>query len=270
MAFPVCCKLPEGSSLFARVVVRLTANGRDGGHNIMKHIIALLFLSPALASAQQPCTPAPCEIFTVTSGSMVFTGPGAEFTLAGPGFSATGVIDPQQNPLDELFEFYTGPRPLIIAGGTEGGSGFLSPIVNGVPWSTPLSGATLDGGNSYATFGADINPLPGPGTYTQAASFSGGFYGAPASVVSANPNLGCATGIACTNFYFAGSGTITFDAVPVTSGNVPPGAFQIQNATFSFGPSTGVPTPSTVALLSLGLAALGFQALVRTKRQSVL
>jgi hypothetical protein len=68
--------------------------------------------------------------------------------------------------------------------------------------------------------------------------------------------VGCDV-IMCTTLDFSGGGMVTLDVVASTS---VPGSFQVTQATYTF----EAPTPSTVSLMLLGLAALGSHLWART------
>lgn len=94
----------------------------------MKRLIALLLLLPALASADPQCPPPPevCFVdFHATSGSMVATDTNGfpSFTMAGPGFTFSGVLgsfDFPSNPLAHGFFISLGrPVGLEIGGDTD-------------------------------------------------------------------------------------------------------------------------------------------------------
>jgi len=213
--------------------------------------LSLAFLS-AVAS-----TPAFAQTFNATSGSMVIGSGdffGTPYTFAGTDFSASVMFetDPLENPL--LLPFSPGPLDLQLFGDTATPSLTMSLTMHGVPWGLPMN--TAFDGEAIAQF--DINPrlmLTGPGTYSTTFAFTGSFLGAPQSVVSSNPALGCDV-ITCTLLSFNGGGTVKLN---VDSDPNFPGSLDITQASFAFKPSSA-PTPSSASLLLLGLVALGLRA----------
>lgn len=220
----------------------------------MKQLITLsilLLAGSSFASAQQT--------FDATSGSMVVADEFPNFAVAGPGFSYSGAMfigDP--SPLNGPFG--AGPPPeQIFLGEVSTDAGDLSSVslaVHGVPWAfNPNDGIS----------GADVGFIPapvvfpGPGTVTGSFTLIGRFFGAPASVLAANPSA-CVE-LLCSVLEFQGSGTATYDVVPIPG---IPGALQISQATFTI----KAPEPPTMALLLLGFA--GLVALSRRRSPAIL
>jgi hypothetical protein len=218
----------------------------------MKRLLTLLALSIAglpLASAQ--------ETFTATSGSMVVHSGAAtaNFSVAGTDFSMSGMTNfggPGGNPFD--FPVGNYPFQFHIADDTsDGGLGFSSLSVRGVPWSVEFAG-----GGGFLLIDGSAGPFPAPGTYSGKFTFSTTVVAAPASVVSGNPGAECAPppeGIVCTELLFSGGGNLTLDVVPYHIPLTPP-ALEIAEATFIFKPSASAPEPSTASLLLIGFAGL--------------
>lgn len=212
--------------------------------NRLTTLLAVLLAGAPLASAQQ--------MFNATTGSMIDpSGLGASYAVSGPGFSTSGVIDYSgvpSNPLD--FPFTPGRLgELIFEGDTENPNlDMFSLTVHGVPWSYPMGTGT--DGEALASFQTNSSNLlvAAPGTYVSTFTFFGSLVGAPASVVSANPTLGCAQ-IGCTFISMEGGGTVTFDVVAAP--NIA-GSLEISKATLTF----NAPEPSTGSLLLIALAGL--------------
>jgi hypothetical protein len=200
------------------------------------------------------CSAALSQTFNATNGSIVihFLDQTDAYNIAGPDFSAIGSIAPFTNPLDSSFS--PGPISLLILGDSQEPSLSMSLTLRGVPWSLPM-GTAVDGVAIAQFYTNNSLVLTGPGIYSSTFAFTGSFYGAPTSVVSGNPGAGCMI-ITCTRFFFNGGGTLELDVVPYPG---TPGALEVRQAAFTF-----VSTPSTLPLMLLGLAALGFQA--RTRR----
>jgi len=209
---------------------------------VVKHAIApaiLLLVGASVASAQ--------ETFNATSGSMVIqfmddTGP---FTVAGPEFSASGVVDfSEGNPLD-VNPFSAGSHTVTVVADTENPNLTVSLSVHGAPWALPPEPET---GVAGVSFTVNTFVLEGPGTYSSTFDFSGEFIGVPLSVFSANPGEDCSK-LMCTRLLFDGGGNVTLDAVPDPNF---PGAVDISKVTFTF----KAPEPSTASLLLIALAGL--------------
>lgn len=215
-----------------------------GTTNRLTTLLLVLLAGAPLASAQQ--------MFNATSGSMIDPSDlGASYAVAGPGFSTSGVIDYTgfpSNPIDSPFTPGS-LGELIFEGDTQNPNlDMFSLTVHGVPWSYPMGTAT--DGEALASFQTNSSNLlvSGPGTYSSTFTFFGSLVGAPESVVSANPTLGCAQ-IGCTSISMQGGGIVTFDVVAVP--NIP-GSLEISKATFTF----NAPEPSTASLLVIALAGL--------------
>jgi hypothetical protein len=191
--------------------------------------------------------------FNATSGSMVIHpgDQGVPYTVAGPDFSASGdIVGPGDNPFDLPIPPISGPS--MISGDTAAGDLSMLLTVRGVPWSYPV-GTTADGGATAQFLIPDLL-LTHPGIFSFPFDFGGSFRGRPTSV--APPGVGCDV-IMCTTMDFSGGGMVTLDVVASTS---VPGSFQVTQATYTF----EAPTPSTVSLMLLGLAALGSHLWART------
>lgn len=212
--------------------------------NRLATLLLVLLAGAPLASAQQ--------MFNATSGSMIDPSDlGASYAVAGPGFSTSGVIDYSGFPLNPIDSPFTPGKlgELIFEGDTENPNlDNFSLTVHGVPWSYPTGTAT--DGEAIASFQTNSSNLvvSGPGTYLSTFSFFGSLVGAPQSVVSANPTLGCDQ-IGCTSIAMEGGGTVTFAVVAAP--NIP-GSLEISKATFTFNASE----PSTASLLLIALAGL--------------
>lgn len=204
----------------------------------------VLLASAPLASAQQT--------LNATSGSMIDPSDlGASYTVAGPGFSTSGVIDYSDGFLNPLgLPFIPGKLgQLIFYGDTANPNLDMFKLsVDGVPWTYPFG--TANDGQASASFQTNSSNLlvSGPGTYFSTFTFFGSLIGAPESVVSANPTLGCEQ-IQCSSIFMMGGGTVMLDVVPDP---LFPGSLEISKATLSF----RVPEPSTTSLLLLGIAGL--------------
>ncbi|HVN45064.1 MAG TPA: hypothetical protein VMT66_07410 [Steroidobacteraceae bacterium] len=216
----------------------------------MSRVISLvtLFLS-GLASAQDP--------LVATSGSMVvqFGDQTAPYTVAGPEFSASGVI--LAWALEDLLNYPVGngPNSLVIQGDTGNPNlDNVSLTLHGVPWVIPPDGGAV------AAFSTDF-VFTGAGMYRNTFTYSGFFQGVPLSEQSAHPGEGCGgIVLSCTNFVFEGFGTAVVDVVPSSTF---PGALQIEQATFTL---ERVPEPPIAPLLALGFAGLGILGHRRTTR----
>ena len=139
-------------------------------------ILSLAFLSACV------CTAAFAQTFNATSGSMVIHpgDQGVPFTVAGPGFSASGdIVGPDDNPLDSPY-FPGLTSSLLITGDSASGFFDMSLTVRGVPWSYPV-GTTADG-EAIARFLIPDLVLTHPGIFSFPVDFDGSFRGTPASV----------------------------------------------------------------------------------------
>jgi hypothetical protein len=195
--------------------------------------------------------------FNATSGSMVIHpgDQGVPYTVGGADFSASGnIVGPADNPLDSPY-FPGLSNSLLITGDSASGFFDMSLTVRGVPWSYPV-GTTADG-QAIARFLTLDSGLTHPGIFSFPFDFEGSFRGRPTS--AAPPGVGCDV-IMCTTLDFFGGGTVTLDVVPDPNF---PGLLDISQASYTF----MAPTPSTVSLMLLGLAALGCQAWARMRRE---
>ncbi|MBV9726079.1 MAG: PEP-CTERM sorting domain-containing protein [Gammaproteobacteria bacterium] len=204
----------------------------------------VLFLAGApLASAQQH--------FTATTGSADANGGGVSYTVGGPSFSTSGVIQFDFGaPIGSDNPFGPGKLgELIFYGDTANPNlDMFSLTVQGVPWSYPM-GTPLDGQASVGFTTNSSNLLiSGPGAYLTTFTFFESLLGAPESVVSANPTLGCDQ-IKCSLIGLTGGGTATLDVVPYPG---IPGSLEISEVTMTF----TAPEPSTTWLLLTGVGGL--------------
>jgi hypothetical protein len=232
----------------------------------MKQLITLsilLLAGPSLASAQETQT------FYATTGSMIDpSGAGASYTVSGAGFSTSGVINYMGSPLNPVgpdSPFTPGKLGnIIFEGDTENPNlDMFKFTVNGVPWTYPFNTGGGDG-EALVLFQTNSNALvvSGPGTYFSTFTFSGGLLGAPESVVSANPALGCDQ-IQCTSFVINGGGTAMLDVVPSPAS---PGSLEVSKVILTF----KAPEPSTTSLLLLGFAGLAVLGRRRRPRAALL
>jgi hypothetical protein len=203
----------------------------------------LLLAGPTLATAQ--------DQFMATSGSMVveYLDIASPFTVAGPGFSASGSVEFPDIP---GFEDPRSPgsNPFTIYADTENPNLDISLSVHGAPWALPPPGMDDVPGEAIEQFTVNNLVLTGPGTYFTTFDYGGSFIGVPLNVLSAQPGANCLQ-LNCSFLTFSGGGTVTLDVVPYP--NFPAGTLEISKATFTF---ESVPEPSTASLLLLGFAGL--------------
>lgn len=212
----------------------------------MTRAIALLvplLVGAPLASAQQT--------FVATSGTMVDPGNGfgPSYSIAGPGFSTSGSIVYQGDD-PASFPFMPGNvGGLNFYGDTENPNlANFSFTVQGVAWAPP--NGTPSDGNELVDFRLAQNlPVSGPGTYFGTFTFQGSLLGAPESIVSANPTLGCGQ-IACSLISITGGGTAMLDVVSAPNS---PGSLEFSEVLFTI---KGAPEPSTGSLLLIAFAGL--------------
>ena len=226
--------------------------------NPLSTLIAVLAAAP-LASAQQP--------FPATSGSADANGDGVSFSVAGPSFSTSGVIEyigtGLVSPIGPDSPFTPGKIGQLGFFGDTGNPNLdmFSLTVQGVPWSYPTDTAT--DGQASAGFALNTSNLviSGPGTYSTTFTFFESLVGAPESVVSANPMLGCEQ-IGCSFISLQGSGTAILDVVPFPD---IPGSLEIDGVSMTI----KAPEPSTASLFALALVlgtfALGIKPRGGTK-----
>jgi len=214
-------------------------------------LFTLILAGSSLAVAQE---------FTATTGFVLDNSDQVSYTISGPDFSTTGVMDFSNPPPENLLGNPNPPGSLafILPADTENPNlSVSSMIVQGVPWALPTEGPNP--GVAEVGFATGNFFITGPGTYSGTFTFNGDFLGVPLSVLSANPGADCQQ-LMCTALFFTGGGSVSLDVVPAPN---LPGSFEVSEAAFTF----ETPEPSTTALLLLGFAALGFQAWSRMRHR---
>ena len=214
----------------------------------MKHLIALLLLAPALASAA--CLPT--QVCVATSGTAVvnFEFP---FDFAGKGFSASGELTNFGNfdsPFTVTFLERGSFYDASISGTTVDLLTQFELTVNGVPWGIPA------GGGASVNFPTTLY-VNGASLITQPFGFEGSFTGAPEPFA---PGLGCDV-LKCETLNFSGGGIVTFGLYQYSPDT--PDFWVLGSETFTV-LSRRVPEPSTASLLLLGFA--GCALLARRRR----
>jgi hypothetical protein len=262
--------------------------GRDSG---MKRLIGLLLLWPALVSGVMAATGAVsflrvhggskmrrlitlstlllagsslagAQEFTATTGFVLDSSDQVSYTISGPDFSTSGVMDFSAPPPSNLLGNPNPPGSIafILSADTENPNlSVSSMIVQGVPWALPIAPTSPDPGVAGVQFATGNFLITGPGTYSGTFTFGGSFIGVPLSVLSANPGADCQQ-LMCTALFFTGGGSVSLDVIPAPNF---PGSFEVSEAAFAF----TTPEPSMTALLLLGFAALGFQAFARMRHE---